>query len=831
MTSGMTPAEWAEVKEIFSRARELPAPERATFLEHACAGSPDRRREVESLLAFSEERWSLLDGEPAFAQELARVGRRIGAYEIVSPIGEGGMGTVYLARRTDGQFEQTVALKVVKRGMDTDAVLARFRQEREILARLHHPNIAQLYDGGATDDGLPYFVMELVEGEPLLEHCRRRNLSVAARLALFRSVCAAVHYAHRSLVVHRDLKPSNILVTFDGVPKLLDFGIAKIQEDSAGDRTATSLRAMTPDYASPEQIRGEPITTATDVYSLGVVLYELLTERKPFRLKDAAPEEVSRVVCHEEPERPGAVVRELRGDVENIVLMAMRKEPERRYGSAERLDDDIRRCQEGLPVLARRDTVGYRAGKFIRRNRLGVAAAALIFVALAGGLAWNLREARRARAAEARAERRFEDVRTLANSFLFEFQDSIQNLAGSTPARQLLVRRGLEYLDRLAVEAGNDPRVLRDLGQGYRKLGALQGDFGSGSTSLGDTDGSIQSYRKAQAILEALFRTKAVTPEDRLALADLYSDMSDPIARRGETDDALALARKSVAIGEAVAGLQGVRRVPRLTVYHQTLGIVLKYAGREKEALAAFQEGARAAERLSRAEPANTGARRSLAIAHLKVGDSYGDLGEPARAVEAYRLGLEIETALAASDPANGQWQRDLSFFHQNLAEVLRKSGDGAGAVEPARKALELRKRLAAADPSNAEPRLWLASAHAELGTNLVRSGDVTSGLSSLKEAIAVFDAVIPAMPDNPVALQELALCQSWLGGAYRKAFSVGGDTARLRDARAWLAKSLKTYSDLQSQGRLPAGYSEDVARVRKDLASCEEELARPEIR
>jgi serine/threonine protein kinase len=316
-------------------------------------------------------------GEEQFA------GRHFGSYEIIREIGRGGLGAVYLAVRSDGEYRKEVALKLIRRGLDTDDILRRFRNERQILAQLDHPNIARLIDGGTTDDGLPFFVMEYVKGEPISTFCESHQLDTNQRLELFRKVCGAVTYAHQNLVIHRDLKPSNILVTDDGDPKLLDFGIAKLltAESETFTQTAPALRAMTPEYASPEQVRGERITTASDVYSLGVLLYELLTGEKPYRLKTRTTEEISRAITDQEPERPSTAIRSnqrsLQGDLDNIVLMAMRKEPHRRYASAAALADDIRRHQEGLPIAARPNTFSYRTGKFIRRHRASVAATRL----------------------------------------------------------------------------------------------------------------------------------------------------------------------------------------------------------------------------------------------------------------------------------------------------------------------------------------------------------------------------------------------------------------------------------------------------------------------
>ncbi|MBC7793595.1 MAG: protein kinase, partial [Clostridia bacterium] len=398
----MTPERWRQVEEIFQAALDLGPQDRSRFVSEACAEDMGLKRDVENLLSQHESAGHLLE-EPlygdtelsaleAFAYEEdddPLIGRRLGAYRIEREVGRGGMGAVYEAVRVDNEFVLRVAIKLVKRGMDTDFVLRRFRKERQILAALDHPHIARLLDGGTTADGLPYFVMEYIEGQPLYRYCDNNHLTVVDRLKLFRSICDAIHYAHQKQVVHRDIKPSNVLITSEGVPKLLDFGIAKLLNPSfAGDithdPTATAMRLMTPEYASPEQVQGAITTPSTDVYSLGVLLYELLTGHRPYRLVNRAPHEIARVICEESPAPPSFIItrpedllpnmfsgdeattlrqlfetrgttleilrRELAGDLDTIVLRALRKEPEWRYQTAEQLRDDITRYLDGLPV-------------------------------------------------------------------------------------------------------------------------------------------------------------------------------------------------------------------------------------------------------------------------------------------------------------------------------------------------------------------------------------------------------------------------------------------------------------------------------------------------
>ncbi|MGE5414806.1 MAG: serine/threonine-protein kinase, partial [Syntrophomonadaceae bacterium] len=505
----MTPDEWRRVKEILDDTLEQPSSERAAYIAAACGGDATLRGRVEALARAAEEDGGLLDATNAVSggaevpEATSRKGERVGAYALVEEIARGGMGVVYLARRADDEFQKKVAVKLLRPGLFTEVDVRRFRSERQIVAALDHPHIARLLDGGTTTAGEPYLVMEFVEGRPLLEHCRGNDVSLPERLALFREICAAVQYAHQHLVVHRDLKPGNILVTPEGSVHLLDFGIAKLLSEGGqgpAEPTATLERMLTPEYASPEQVRGLPVTTASDVYSLGVVLYELIADEKPYRIETGDPADLVRLVCEQDPDRPSTRAPNLSGDLDAIVMKAMRKEPERRYASAAALSEDVGRYLDGLPVEARRGSTAYRARKFVRRHRVGVAATILIVAALAGGILATLSEARRARAAEARAERRFNDVRKLANSFLFEFHDAIRDLPGATAARALVVRRALEYLDSLSRESSGDRALRRELAEAYRRVGDVQGN--PFMANLGDVDGAATSYGKAIALLE-----------------------------------------------------------------------------------------------------------------------------------------------------------------------------------------------------------------------------------------------------------------------------------------------------------------------------------------
>jgi TolB-like protein/Flp pilus assembly protein TadD/tRNA A-37 threonylcarbamoyl transferase component Bud32 len=394
----MTRDQWKRIKDLAGGAMAEPASARAAFLAARCGSDAALRHEVESLLASTDRAESLfeppavlIDGAPAALEALGefdagRIGERIGPYRIVRRLGGGGMGDAYLAVRADEAFDKNVAIKLIKRGMDTDAVLRRFRQERQILADLDHPHIARLLDGGTTADGLPYVVMEYVEGLPLDAYCETHRLSTRERVALFVLVCDAVQHAHDRRVIHRDLKPSNILVTANGTPKLLDFGISKLlspQPDARSTESTLLSRAMTPQYASPEQVRGGTVAVTTDVYSLGALLYELLARQRPYRLDGRTLQDITDIICHEPPAKPSAARRDLSGDLDNVVLMALRKEPERRYASVKALSQDLSRHLDGLPVHARASDRGYQATRFVWRHRARAIELALVTAVIA----------------------------------------------------------------------------------------------------------------------------------------------------------------------------------------------------------------------------------------------------------------------------------------------------------------------------------------------------------------------------------------------------------------------------------------------------------------
>lgn len=563
----MNPQKWQKVKEIFNQAVEMPLLERPAFLSDSCEDE-EMRLELEKMLAFFEEDDDTLE-ENAFNyltdEKSVPLPEKIGVYKIIREIGRGGMGVVYEAVRQTENFRQRVALKIIKRGMDSDAILSRFRYEQQILSSLEHPFIARFLDGGMTDGGLPFYAMEYVEGEFIDDYCREKDLSFNERLKLFRQVCSAIQYAHQNLVIHRDLKPSNILVTNDGTPKLLDFGIGKILASETADNvgTATALGMMTPTYASPEQIRGERVNTATDIYSLSVILYEILTGQRPYKFTSSSQYEIQKIVCESEPMRPSSVTGErkrkglsenqkskiknrklLKGDLDNIILKALRKEQAQRYASVGQFSEDIRRHLEGLPIVARPDTFAYRTAKFIKRNRISVTAAVFVFLSLCVGISVAIRQTYLAEQQKILAEKRFTEVRQIANKVVFKYTDAITNLPNSSAVREMILQDASTYLDNLAQDAKGDFALQRELAEAYEKLGDIQGR--PNTTSVGNTSGAIEHYEKAVALFEAIAVESESSEKNKAkrGLVSLYQKLAQVTFRAGENAEKRSIYRE-----------------------------------------------------------------------------------------------------------------------------------------------------------------------------------------------------------------------------------------------------------------------------------------------
>jgi eukaryotic-like serine/threonine-protein kinase len=857
----MNPERWNQVKLRLDEAISLDPAERGSFLDRACDGDTELRREVESLLSSHEQAGTGFLKTPAVDMRTSspppptRVGLRIGAYDIVEEIGHGGMGEVYRASRADGQYEKEVAIKVVRGGHDTLSILERFRHERQILASLDHPNIARLLDGGTTDDGIPYLVMELIEGTPIDQYCDAQNLTVAGRLRLFLQVCSAVQYAHQRLVIHRDIKPGNILVTREGVPKLLDFGIAKILDPEASS-SATVAAPMTPEYASPEQIQGEPITTATDVYSLGVVLYQLLTGRSPYPKDIHLPHEFARAISELEPERPSAIVvrsaqepespareadrgpregsdaklrRLLRGDLDTITLRALRKEAQRRYASVEQFAEDIRRHLEGLPITALRDSWKYRARKFAVRHKLGVTATALVLTAVLGGVAATVREARIAAANERRAEQRFNDVRKLANSLMFEIHDAIRDLPGSTSARKLLVSRAVEYLDSLSAQSKDDVSLQKELAAAYDRVGDVLGyPYGA---NLGDTAGALESYHKAVAIRESIARAAPDDMAVRREAAGTYFSIAQVLESNGNFSEALAALNKAQVIAQPIAAGS---TDPVLTDhyaggYYLSAAIEVKI-GDLAGALENYKRASAIRNAGLQANPGNFWLRSHLAADYAGIAQCQGLNHDLPHAIEMQSKAISTLEEVAKSNPQNATITEYLGEAVNRLGTYRKEQGDLVAALETYRKAHQIFGGLLAADAKNSLAKANFGFSNNGIAESLVALGKPSEAIKIFQESVANFEEMSPRTASNRYLRTGLADAYSGLGGAYSILAATGNVNADQKreyweEARSSCQKSLALWNDKEKRGELENSEHESAPTVARCVASSQEHL------
>jgi serine/threonine-protein kinase len=775
----MEPERWRQIEEIVQSVIDTDPADRRTVLGSACGQDAELRKEVESLLAFHEEddftsssavgdAIKVLDHRNRTLNE----GRRIGAYRLLKEIGRGGMGTVYLAARADDSFQKQVAIKIIRRGLDTDDIISRFRGERQILATLDHPNITRLLDGGATEDGSPYFVMEYIEGDPVDAYCDRRKLGITDRLGIFQGVCAAVSYAHQNLVIHRDIKPSNVLVSKDGVPQLLDFGIAKLLASGTvlETKTRTGLRPLTPEYASPEQVRGEAMTTATDVYSLGILLYVLLTGQHPYKLGGASLAEIERAICEKEPEKPSAVApkewkRRLQGDLDNIVLMALRKEPQRRYASVEQFAEDIRRHLVNLPVSAQPDTWRYRAAKFVQRNKAWVAMAAIAFVSITGGIAaslWQTHVARqerdRARLEQAKADQ--------IKAFLQEtLTFASPEFASSNPDKNkdAKISEAMDHAARQAEsELAGQPEVLAE----------IQATIGAIYQAQARYDQSESILRSAR---DKYIRLYGAESHEITAVSGMLANL---MLRKGNYDEADALLRKNIDIerGEAKKGhLHATSLANALGEYGGMLDGISK-PGAEAYLKEALQYA-----------PAFSGKDRAfVAMVHndlSNVAYRRGDLDGAERSLRA---------ALDEYRKMPGGTYVEMGTTLSNLGAVLIRKGQYKEAEPVIREGLELRRKvLGDANPDT-------AMALYRLSDLLFREGKYQEAEDAANQSLAAFQKALAKPGDNPFYANpqlELGLILDKMG--------------RPRDAETHLREALEIRKRLVPAGNQLIGITE----------------------
>ncbi len=815
----MDPERWQKVKNIFNEVVELKNADRAEYLNAAINGDDEMRVEVEKLLASDEDARTTFNRFSVIPPETVK--DKIGNYQIIKKIGEGGMGAVYLAERAD--LKQKVALKIIRHGADSDIILRRFRREQEILAALEHPNIARLLDVGMSADGVPFLAMEYVEGEDLTTFSNGKNLTVAGKLNLFRKVCEAVAYAHSRLIVHRDLKPSNIIVNQKGEPKLLDFGISKLLDEAESESnekgTVTSFGMLTPNYASPEQFRGETVSTATDVYSLGVILYELLTDRLPYDVNSRRLDEAAKIVCETNPPRPSEAVNSyelsvisqqsadnrltdenkgqtnenqaktnpkskignpklLRGDLDNVILKALRKEPERRYSSVEKFSDDLRRHLEGLPVSARPDTFSYRAEKFIQRNRAAVFAGLIILLTLVGGIAATSWQAVRAERQRVLAEKRFGEVRQIANNVIFKYYKEIENLEGATKARSLIISDAATYLENLNTTEGNDPQLKNEIGRAFVRLAEIQG--GNAEANVGDSQASLQSFRRAVSLLE---EASAAMPSDNFTL-----DLINALNRYGmqlvrDKDYKGAQAQFNRAI-ELIGGIKDEKSLsakrddgssPILELGVSLLSLCQSVpSGTEEGESVYYCERSRDVfqNELNKTPPTeeNKSARfdiyqgliaaeQQLGISYLILADEMSAEFEPEKQIALYKQAqpflqksIDYAKELMAANPNDERLRNQILFSTLYETTARRGAGDANGALQIQINLLEEAKISAAKDAENAELRYDVFRVSDQIAKTYAAQKNFDKSLETYAEAEKIISEVIALDDGNAEA-------------------------------------------------------------------------------
>lgn len=740
----MQTEQWEKIENYFHEALNLSPEERDPFLRKLSEENPDLAATVKQLLDSHFESGLFLE-QPVFDDIISFPDERVGSWKIIRQVGKGGMSTVYLAERADGSFSRQVAIKFLHGFAPDQELYSRMRAEQKILASLDHSHICRLLDAGVHSNGRPYFIMEYIDGQSIDKWCAHQNLSIEQRLELFIQVCEAVSYAHQRLIVHRDIKPSNILVDKKGTVKLLDFGIAKFVQSSDQDRpvTKTGLDIMTPEYASPEQFQNQPITTATDVYALGQLLYLMVTDTLPYDFEDKSSFEIGKIVTESIPEKPSEkilelhtesgqsssfeglsssqVARKLHGDLDNIILKALRKDHERRYQSADELKNDILNYIQHRPVTARPESFAYISKKFFKRHKTSVIATGVAALMLMSLTLFSVWQADIAKSQREIAERRSDNIREMANSLIFDLHDSVVNLPGSTPIRENIVAEAVSYLDQLAATGGAETTLLLDLVVAYQKIGDVQGN--PTNNNLGRPADALESYQKGLGFVQTVLDSEPDHLRGRELLAIIYEKTADIQGDLGNLTEAHEDMLNSMGIFKNLAeefpenqNMQFSYAISLIKLGDLTGNPNFSNLGERGEALRIYQSAESVLLPIYHEQPDNVDYLKYMGILYERMGTIYESEQYTEEAAWSFEESMKLRQSLLERAPYNTEYLRESAISHEKMADVHKNQNQLEESLYHYTEAHSLFARLADADPRNSLAQRSLAISYIHLG-------------------------------------------------------------------------------------------------------------------